>query len=172
MIKNIAPKAIIPLLALFIIAISAPDVSAQRRMASRRSGPALRIKSKRVIRRTAVVVLAAQAAVKDGKVYTGNLARAVAHQRFARSLWRRGMYLRAIHQSRRARVLALMAINANKGTVKADYNFDKEEQGYAKDSPADSQLDSDLDKEMPGYSTKDEDFINAVIDDVDLTDLD
>lgn len=172
MLKSTSIKAIVPLLVLFLLAVSAPNLEAQRWKKNTKASPALRVKSKRVIRRTAIVLLAAQNDLKTGKVYTGNFARAIAHQRFARNLWRKGMYLRAIHHSRRARVLAFSVINANKGVMKGDYNFDKEEQGLAKGAPADDQLDKDLEKESPGFSTKDEDFINIVVDDIDLTDLD
>lgn len=123
--------------------------------------------TKRVIRRTAAVIIVAHKKVKEGKVYTGNLARAIAHQRFARKLYRGGKYFRAIHHSRRARVLALMAIKANKGTETADMRYAKEDEEALKGGPSDDELDKALDKEMPGSSAKDEEVI-AADPDVDL----
>lgn len=124
--------------------------------------PLLKIKTHRVIRRTAVVILAAHKKVKEGKVYTGNLARAIAHQKYARKLFRRGMYLRAIHHSRRARLLAILAIQANKGSVDmAEAKNNVEEDELMKNPPADAELEAELLKEEPGVSLKDEDVVNT-----------
>jgi hypothetical protein len=177
MIKNIAHKAIIPVLVLFMLALAAPDMQAQRWDRGRGKSTALRVKSKRVLRRTAVVMLAAHADLKRGKVYTGDFARAVRHQRYAVFLWRRGFYVRAIHHSRRARMLAINVIQANKGTVQPGFKMDKDENALSKNTPADTQLDNDLktdtefNKNSPTTSEKDEDFVNIMVDDIDLSDL-
>jgi hypothetical protein len=177
MLKNIAHKAIVPLLVLFLIAAAAPDLQAQRRGGRGGGALLLRGKSKRVLRRTAVVMLAAHADLKKGKVYTGDFARAIKHQRYAVFLWRRGFYVRAIHQSRRARMLAINVIQANKGTVQPSYKMDSEENSLSKNAPSDTQLDTDLkndtefSKNAPASSDKDEDFVNIMVDDIDLTDL-
>lgn len=123
--------------------------------------------SKRVIRRTAVTIRIAHKKVKEGHVYTGNLAKAVSHQKFARKLYRHGKFYRAIHHSRRARHLAIMAIKANKGAESSDMRFSKEEEDSMKGGPSDSELDAELSKEMPGETSKDEDVI-ASEPDVDL----
>jgi hypothetical protein len=131
-----------------------------------------RVHAKRVIRRTAVVILHAQKKVKEGKVYTGYLAKAVAHQRYARKLYMKGNFLRAMHQSRRARHFAILAIQANKGTETADLKLDKEDEQVMNDNPvSDAELDKELDEQMPGYSTKDEDFVDAAIAEIDLGDM-
>ncbi len=115
--------------------------------------------AKRVIRRTAVVIHVAHKKVKEGKVYTGNLARSIAHQRFAIKLFREGKFFRAIHHSRRARALALLAIKANKGAETGDMKLTKEEEGLMKGGPSDADLDKALAAEMPGASEKDEDAV-------------
>ena len=131
-----------------------------------------KVHARRVIRRTAYVIREAQQSEKDGKVYTGDLARAVAHQRYARKLYFRGEFLRAMHQSRRAREFAILAIQANKGTETDSMKYNAEDQKIMNDNPvSNSDLDSDLNKEMPGYSTKDEDFVNAALSDIDLGDM-
>ncbi len=132
-----------------------------------------RVHARRVIRRTAGVILHAQKKVKEGKVYTGYLAKAVAHQRYARRLYMKGNYLRAMHQSRRARHFAILAIQANKGTETADLKLDKEDEQVMNDNPvSDAELDKELEEQMPGYSTKDEDFVDAAIAEIDLSDMD
>ncbi len=175
-------RSIIPLLVLFFIGITIPDAQAQigarrRGKAAKAGSPVLRIKSKRVVRRTAIVLIAAHNNLKQGKVYTGNFAKAVRHQRYARFLWRRGFYLRAIHQSRVARLFALSVIKANKGVAQASYDFDKEENGLMKNAPSETQMetemngDKDYQQAYPSQGTKDEDFLGEV-GDIDLEDLD
>lgn len=131
-------------------------------------GPkASKFAAKKVIRRTAMVIIYAHKKVKEGKVYTGNLARAIAHQKFARKLYREGKFHRAVHQARRARQLAVFAIKANKGAEIAEMKFSKEEEGAGKDAPSDTELDKELIAAMPGETSKDEDVINSEPD-VDL----
>ena len=125
--------------------------------------------AKRVLRRTAAVILVAHKKVKEGKVYTGNLARSIAHQKFARKLYREGKFFRAIHHSRRARMLAIAAIKANKGAESADMRYSKEDETAMKGGPSDDELDKELLKEMPAESQKDEDVISADPD-VDIKD--
>lgn len=131
-----------------------------------------KVHARRVIRRTAIVIQHAQKKVKENKVYTGNLARSVAHQRYARKLYLQGRYLRAMHHSRRARQLAILAIKANKGTETADMTYNKEDEEIMNSEPvSDKELDDELDKEMPNQPTKDEDFVDAVLTEIDISDL-
>jgi len=129
--------------------------------------PALKMKAHRVIKRTAIVILAAHKKVKEGKVYTGDLARSIAHQKFARKLFRKGMYVRAIHHSRRARLLSVLAIKANKGSEIAEAQSTAEEEELMKNSPTDDELEKELLKEMPEAKLKDEDVITTQPD-IDL----
>lgn len=125
--------------------------------------PGRRIHAHRAIRRTAVVLIYAHKQVKEHKNFTGDLARAVRHQRYARFLFHQGKYVRAIHHARRARQLAFLAINANKGTVNKDWQPNKEEIADAAD-------DKELDKELPKEteSLTDEQLILQELTDVDL----
>jgi|ERR1051326_7593828 hypothetical protein len=121
-----------------------------------------RQQAKRVLRRTAVVILVAHKKVKEGKVYTGDLARAIAHQHFAIKLFREGKYFCAIHQSRRARMLAIMAIKANKGEETAEMKYEKEDEEAMKKGPKDEELDKEVAKELPAEAAaKDEDVIKS-----------
>ncbi|HEY6163229.1 MAG TPA: hypothetical protein VI112_18520 [Bacteroidia bacterium] len=126
--------------------------------------------SRRVLIKTGFVIHHAYKLVKENKVYTGNLARAIAHQKYARQLYREGKYFRAMHQSRRARYFALLAIKANKGNESDDMKYSPEdEKMMTKNAPRDADLDKEMQTAMPNAPTKDE----AVIDtepDVDLKD--
>ena len=118
--------------------------------------------AKRILRRTAVVILVAHKKVKEGKVYTGDLARAIAHQKFALKLYREGKYFRAIHHSRRAKMLAIMAIKANKGAESTEMKYEKQDENAFKGGPSDDELDKEIAKEMPAEAAaKDEDVIAA-----------
>ncbi len=131
-----------------------------------------KVHARRVIRRTAHVILMAQTKVKENKNYTGDLARAIAHQRLARKLYFQGKFLKAMHQSRRARYFAIQAIQANKGTETADMKLDPEDEGVMNDTPAsDADLDKELNADSPGYSQKDQDFVDAALSDIDLSDV-
>lgn len=167
------------LLAIFLLLVGmgiSENANAQRGPRTPRQKAAVRkadkIHARRVIRRTAYVIVAAQKKVKENKNYTGDLARAIAHQRYARKLYFQGKFLRAMHQSRRARYFAILAIQANKGTETADMKLDPEDEGVMNDTPAnDAELDKELETASPGYSQKDQDFVDAALGDIDLSDV-
>ncbi len=125
--------------------------------------PGQRIAAKKCIRRTTVVMMHAHKLLKEHKVYTGNMAKSVRHQRYARFLFRQGKFLRAIHQSRRARQLAFLVIQANKGTVEKGWELSKEE------NPAGAPTDAELEKELPADTANDTDEKLAA---EDLKDID
>lgn len=131
--------------------------------------PSQRIAARKCIRRTAVVIVHADKVVKQNKVYTGNLAKAIRHQRYARFLFRQGKFVRAIHQSRRARQLAFLAIQANKGSVNKEWEFTKEE------NTGQAPSNEELEKELPAETANlnDDSKISAVdIKEIDLDDKD
>ncbi|CAN5916132.1 hypothetical protein BH11BAC7_BH11BAC7_10560 [soil metagenome] len=170
-----SPKIILLFLLFLGFGIS-ENANAQRGARTPRQKAAVhkadKVHARRVIRRTAYVILHAQKKVKENKNYTGDLARAVAHQRYARKLYFQGKFLRAMHQSRRARYFAILAIQANKGSETADMKLDPEDEAVMNDSPAtDTELDKELETATPGYSQKDQDFVDAALNDLDLSDV-
>lgn len=125
--------------------------------------PKKRAAAHRAVRKTAAVIHHAHKHVKENKVYTGNLARAVRHQRHARFLYRQGKYARAIHHTRRARQLAFLAISANKGAIKKDWQPGTNESHGAAD---DKELEKELPKDSEGLT--DEQLILQELTDIDL----
>jgi hypothetical protein len=122
--------------------------------------PNYKANAKRVIAVTQVVIHKTKKAVKENKVYTGNLAKAIRHQRFARKLFAQGKYIRAMHQSRRARYFAKLAYAANKGADSDDMNFSKEDDDLMNTNPVnDTDLDNEMMKDDPNGPTKDEDVV-------------
>lgn len=120
--------------------------------------------ARRVLKRTAGVLMVAQNTVKKNKVYTGNLVRAYRHQQFARELYESREFERAIRQSLRARNLAYQAIRANKQKYNED--FDRDERRFSKDMK-DDDLDRDFDRRKPPArekDMKDDDVVNLHIE--------
>ena len=142
---------------------------AKRRAAKRRAAvvhhkahkhAVTRERSRRFLKRTNLAIFAARNHVKRGKNYTGDLARSYHHQRFARVLFRRGMYRRAVFHSRRARMFAFAAIQANKGKVNNSYDWESDDDTLFDGMPGDTELDSEMQKEFGELDYRDEDFIN------------
>lgn len=134
--------------------------------------PRLRFKANKAIRKTAVVIHAAHKQLKIHKHFTGNFAKAVAHQRFAKRQYTRGNYRSAVHHARRAKMLALMVIKDNKGTPDKEWELSPEEKTAAgKDTPTNEQLDSELMKENPNQAFSDEELMDKVLDDIDVEEI-
>ncbi len=114
--------------------------------------------SRRFLVRTSIVLIAAKNAVKEGKIYTGDLAKAAAHQKYSKLLFNKREFLRAVFHSRRARLLAILAIKANKGNnVPKEAELNKEEQ--LSNVPSDAELDKQLGTAEPNYEKSDETII-------------
>ena len=96
------------------------------------------------LNRTNKVIMKAKGSVNVGQVYTGDLVKAVYHQKFARSLYKDGKYTRAIHHSSRSRALAFAAIKANKHEVAKEMELQKDEQALVKGQPDNNFLDAEV----------------------------
>lgn len=130
--------------------------------------PAQRVAARKCIKRTTIVMMHAHQKLKENKVHTGHMAKSVRHQRFARILFKQGKFVRAIHQSRRARQLAFLVIQANKGTVNKEWELTAEE------TPKGAPSDADLEKELPAdtEALTDEKLAGTELKDIDLSDKD
>jgi hypothetical protein len=153
-----------------LLGISIPQYSnAQQQSKKAKAGKADKVQARRVIHRTSSTLLIAQKKVKENKVYTGNLAKAVSHQRYARRLYVEGKFLRAMLHSRRARELAVLAIRANKGTETSDMKYDQEDEATMNaEKVTNEELDKELEEQMPNQSTSDEDISNTQLEDIDV----
>ena len=124
---------------------------AKRRQAARKARPQLRQNSRLTIRRTNLAMRKAKRHLRRNENYTGHLRRAVAHQRYAIVLHRRGFYRKAQNHSIRARRLAFVTIAKNRGgKPSSDIEFTQDEIYEA--GTTDESLDNDLEKagiEMP-----------------------
>jgi hypothetical protein len=98
-----------------------------------------RVNAKNVISRTAAVISTAQRFASQGQKYEG-LGLAVAHQVYARELFRHGLYFDAIFHSLRARVLAAQVITQNKSDLLNEALYDRMEEQFIRDTPSDQEL--------------------------------
>ena len=117
-----------------------------------------------MIKRSAVVVFIAYKKVKENKNYTGDLARAIAHQKLAKKFYRRGEYFRAMHQTKRARWLAVQAIKANKGQEPKEGEMTRAEKTGTGKGPSDEKLDAELRQELPDEPARDQDILSSTPD--------
>ena len=149
------------LLLLVVLALTIPAVSQKKKVivVNPDGKPKVeKFQARKVLHRTAVVVFHAHKLVKQNKNYTGDLAKSIAHQRYAKKLYAQGKYYRAVHQSRVARIYALKAIKANKGTEIEECKLTPEEGELMKNGPTDDELIAEMTKESPpGTKMKDED---------------
>jgi hypothetical protein len=90
------------------------------------------------------VIMKAKGAVEVGQVYTGDVVKAVHHQKFARELFKQGEYNKAIYHSYRARQLAFAAIRANKAKVTDDMQVTPSEKPLLQGMPDNKTIDSSV----------------------------
>ncbi len=125
-------------------------------------------KTKRIINNTAAVIHKAHKETIVHKVYTGDLKKAISHQRFAIHLYNEGRYMRAMHHSRRARVLAYAHTQANIGAepTKIEFGEDETPDGII---PPDSDIDNALES-APDFieKTAEEDLIGGALKNIDI----
>jgi hypothetical protein len=85
-----------------------------------------------------------QMAVKNGQVKSGQLGLSVQYQRYAKALYEKGDYKKAMQFSKRARMFASEACKENKAKPTSDGSFTAEENALTDPMPADNVLDDEL----------------------------
>ena len=91
-----------------------------------------------IINTTAKVIHEAHRAVKAEKNFTGDLAVAVKHQKFAQKLFKEEKYKAAADHAMFARKSAVKAIKANKKPVRAEY--EKKQVAVKEKMPSEEEL--------------------------------
>lgn len=106
------------------------------------------VQAQKVLKRTHFVILKAHQAVKKNKNYTGDLARAVAHQKQAKKMFAMKNPHKAILHSKCARMYAFKVLQVNKANTDVDqsYQFNKEETDLAGVEDNSVNLDKELEK--------------------------
>ena len=120
--------------------------------------------AKKFINKTALLILHAQKVVKEGKVYKGNLAKAIAHQNYAKKLYKNGNFLRAVYQSHVARQFAALAIVNNKKKVPDNLQTTKQEGKDLGPLPTQETLVQEMEADSPGQTYDDSVQVSLEID--------
>jgi hypothetical protein len=114
-----------------------------------------------ILMQTANIINVAHKCVKEHKVFTGNLAKAIGHQHVALEYYGHEKYFEAMWFSRRARALAIKAIEANGCIVPGDDKFLDSDAEFFKNCPSDEELDNRLTVGHPKEKMKDEEVIKS-----------
>jgi len=120
----------------------------------------------RVLKKTNKVIIAAHSQVKKNKVYTGDLSKAVHHQKYAKKLLKKHKAHYSMQHSRIARKYAIKAIKNNKGTVGKEMEFNNEENKIIGKTISDEELEKELLKNEPNTT-----YDDKTISDKEMTDL-
>jgi hypothetical protein len=121
------------------------------------------LKTKKFINRTNIILKKANVQVKKGKVFTGDLSKALKHQKHAYKLFKKGDFKLATYHSAKARRLATIAYLANGGKTKKDWEFGNEEKKELKETPRDKDLENQLDDKTP---VKDQEAVEVNLEDL------
>ncbi len=122
--------------------------------------------SMKFIKKTSKVLTKAYESVKKGKKYTGNLSKAIEHQKYAKTLLARKMTHRAVQHSRAARKYAMMAIRQNRGKIDNSWNTTAEEKEILGTAISNDELEKELKATNPDLTFNDE-----KVSDKDMTEI-
>lgn len=129
--------------------------------------PVRRHQVKAYLNRTVLILHEAKDQLNIGKNYTGEYAKAIAHQKMARNLFQSGEFQKAVFHSHRARQLAFNVIRNNKGQVKKEFDPTKEEEGLQSNPPKEDELDRSLIKTEPGMAFDDKAAVQVQVKQID-----
>lgn len=106
--------------------------------------------------------------VQKNKVYSGNLAKAVYHQKLAKKYLKENNNYRALHHTRVARFQAFMSIRANKEFTENEWDYtQKEQEMFGKGIPND-ELTTELNKTYSTENLKDETISEEDLKDIEV----
>ncbi len=120
--------------------------------------------TKQFLTRTNKAITTAHSAIKRGKVYNGDYVNALRHQQFAKKMYIRNQYQKAIYHSKKARSLAFKTITDNSARIPSECGITKEEKAMIGTSvPSDRVLAEEI--ALDGqHNLKDIDVIDKTVD--------
>ncbi|HLU84351.1 MAG TPA: hypothetical protein VKZ45_02665 [Vicingaceae bacterium] len=120
------------------------------------------------LNRTNNAIDKAYQSVQKNKVYSGNLAKAVYHQKLAKKYLKENNNYRALHHTRVARFQAFMSIRANKEFNENEWDYtQKEQEMFGKGIPND-ELTTELNKTYSAENLKDETITEEDLKDIEV----
>lgn len=106
--------------------------------------------------------------VQKNKVYSGNLAKAVQHQKLAKKYLKENNNYRALHHSRVARSQAFMAIRVNKEFTENKWDYTQKEQEMFGSGIPNDELEAEVTKTYSANDLKDENISNEDLKDIEV----
>lgn len=126
------------------------------------------VQAHKFLKRTNFVIIKAHKAVKTNHVYTGDLAKAVAHQKVARKYLLAHKPYMAVMHSAKARKHAFRALAANKGNVDKSFQVNAEEKGLLGNDVS----DADLEKELGTTTFDDKNVTDKELSEIEVLEMD
>lgn len=120
--------------------------------------------TKQFLQRTDKALLSAQAAIKKNKVQKGDYVLAIRHQKYAKKMYARNQFKRAVNHSKRARMLAMKVIRDNSVSIPEEARLNRSEYALlGTNVPTGRELDDAI--AMDGlYKLQDADVIDKPLD--------
>jgi hypothetical protein len=120
--------------------------------------------TKQFLTRTNKAITTAHSAIKRGKVHKGDYVNALRHQQFAKKMYIRNQFQKAIYHSKKARSLAFKTITDNGARIPSECGITKEEKAMIGTSvPSDRVLAEEIALDSQ-HNLKDTDVIDKTVD--------
>ncbi|MCW8897612.1 MAG: hypothetical protein OQJ96_09695 [Flavobacteriales bacterium] len=130
------------------------------------------VDASKVLSKTNQAITAAFSTVNEKKVYSGDLSKAVHHQKIAKKLMSENKNFRAIHHSRMARTLAFRSLRLNKNYDHEKWDYTMEEQALFGNGIPDGELIDELNNTYPNNQFLDEKITEKDLKDIEVKELD
>ena len=143
----------------------------KEKIAEKQNANVSNIDASKLLNRTNLAISKAYAVVKDKKVYSGSLSKAVYHQKIAKKLMSENKNFRAIHHSRMARTLAFKALRLNKEPILDEWDYTMEEQELFGNGIPDGELIDELNNTYPNNQFLDEKITEKDLKDIEVKEL-
>jgi hypothetical protein len=144
----------------------------KEKMAEKQNANISNVDASKVLNKTNQAITAAFTTVNEKKVYSGDLSKAVHHQKIAKKLMSENKNFRAIHHSRMARTLAFRALRLNKEPILDEWNYSMEEQELFGNGIPDGELIDELNNTYPNNQFLDEKITEKDLKDIEVKELD
>ncbi len=143
----------------------------KEKIAEKQNANVSNVDASKVLNKTNQAITAAFTTVKDKKVYTGDLSKAVHHQKIAKKLMSENKNFRAIHHSRMARTLAFRSLRLNKNYDYEKWDYTMEEQELFGNGIPDGELIDELNNSYPNNQFLDEKITDKDLKDIEVKEL-
>ncbi len=129
------------------------------------------VDASKVLNKTNQAIEVAFTSVNEKKEYTGDLSKAVHHQKIAKKLLSENKNFRAIHHSRLARTLTFRSLRLNKNYDHEKWDYTMEEQELFGNGIPDGELIDELNNTYPNKQFLDEKITEKDLKNIEVKEL-